>query len=156
MAQRQYVVMMIAKEKYGVDVQQVKSIEKMMPITKVPQTVPYIKGVVNLRGVVTPVIDLRERFGFTGGSDDDADVRIAVVQVDEMQVGMVVDAVSDVMSVNEQDIEPAPAVVGGVQAVYLRGVARVNNQLYILLNLDKILSDTQASQLREVEKSVHG
>ncbi len=155
MAEQQVIVMAIGNERYGVDVTQVQSIEKIMPITRVPKTLPFIKGVMNLRGVVTPVLDLRERFGFESADLTD-DARITVIQVEEVVVGMIVDAVTDVVTIQSDAIEPPPSIVGGVQAVYLSGVARVNGELLILLNLKRVLSDAEASQLDEVEKSVRG
>ncbi len=155
MAEQQIIVMAIGDERYGVDVKQVQSIEKIVPITRVPKTLPFIKGVMNLRGIVTPVIDLRERFGFQSTELTD-DARITVIQVEDVTVGMIVDAVTDVVSIQSDAIEPPPSVVGGVQAIYLSGVARVNGELLILLNLERVLSDAESAQLEEVEKSVRG
>lgn len=157
MAELQFVMMKLGQEHYGAHVQQVISVERMLGISPVPRTLDYIKGVVNLRGTVTPVIDLRERVGLKESSTEVADAqRIVVVEVDGMMVGMVVDTVEDVISVNEQDIEPAPAVVGGLQAVYLQGVAHVGERLVVLLNLERILSEVEMEQLHEVEKRVRG
>ncbi len=155
MAEQQIIVMAIGNERYGVNVERVQSIEKVMPITRVPRTLPFIKGVMNLRGVVTPVIDLRERFGFAATELTD-EARITVVQVADMTVGMIVDAVTDVAVIQEEAIEPPPAIVGGIQAVYLSGIARLNGGLLILLNLERVLTDVEERQLAQVEKSVRG
>ncbi len=155
MGEKQVIVMAIGSERYGVDVNQVQSIEKVMPITRVPRTLPFIKGVINLRGVVTPVIDLRERFAFEETVLTD-DTRITVVQTADMTVGMLVDAVTDVITIQEDSIEPPPSIVGGIQAVYLSGIARVNGELIVLLNLNRVLSAVEEKQLKEVEKSVRG
>jgi purine-binding chemotaxis protein CheW len=155
MSEQQVIVMAIGNERYGVDVKQVQSIEKIMPITRVPRTLPFIKGVMNLRGVVTPVIDLRERFHFPV-TDLTDDARITVVQVADMTVGMIVDAVIDVATLSTDEIDTPPAIVGGIQAIYLSGVARVKDELLILLNLERVLSNIEEQQLKEVEKSVLG
>ncbi|WP_206915673.1 chemotaxis protein CheW [Alicyclobacillus suci] len=157
MAELQCVTMRIGDELYGARVEQVMSVERMLDISPVPRTLSYIKGVANLRGTVTPVVDLRERVGLRGQSEvgDDAR-RIVVVEVDEMTVGLIVDAVEDVVSIDEAAVEPAPAVVGGLQAVYLDGVARVGERLMVVLNLERILSDVEVAQLHEVEKQVRG
>jgi len=155
MSELQIIVFQIGTERYGTFVQHVQSIEKMLAITSVPKTLSFIKGVMNLRGVVVPVVDLRERFGFQAIAATD-ETRIVVVNVAEMTVGLIVDAVTDVTTFNESQLEPAPAVVGGIQAVYLQGVVRVGEQLMVLLNLERILSDAQVKQLEEVEKSVRG
>ncbi|MCL6515617.1 chemotaxis protein CheW [Alicyclobacillus sp.] len=155
MAERQYILFTVANEQYGVPVEQVQSVERMMPIAHVPRTLPFIRGVINLRGVVTPVIDLRERFGFPP-VDADANTRIVIVQVDRFHVGMIVDMVDDVVSIDEAGVEPPPAMVGGVQAEYLHGVARRGEGVLILLNLERVLSHAEERQLREAEKAVRG
>ena len=155
MAEKQYVIFDVAKEEYGVPVEQVESIERLLPITRVPRTVSFVRGVMNLRGIVTPVIDVRERFHFPSVDPTD-ETRIIVVKVDNTTVGLVVDGVQDVFIMDESAIEPPPAVVGGVQAVYLHGIARRNDQLIVLLNLSRILSAAEEEQLKEVEKSVNG
>ncbi|MCL6636873.1 MAG: chemotaxis protein CheW [Alicyclobacillus sp.] len=155
MSDQQVIVFTVAGEQYGVPVEQVQSIERMLPITRVPKTLPFIKGVVNLRGVVLPVLDMRERFGFAPAETTE-DARVVVVRSDRYTVGLVVDAVDDVTVVPKSAIEPPPAMVGGVEAVYLHGVARLAERLLILLNLDRVLSDAEERQLQEVEKSVQG
>lgn len=157
MAEQQFVVMKIGQEQYGANVLQVTSVERMLDISPVPRTLSYIKGVANLRGNVTPIIDLRERVGIHSQFAGEEDARrIVVVQVEDMSVGMIVDSVEDVVTLDTTTIDPAPAVVGGLQAVYLHGVARVEEQLLVLLNLDRILSDVEVDQLHEVEKQVRG
>lgn len=153
----QFVVMKLGQEHYGANVMQVTSVERMLDISPVPRTLSYIKGVVNLRGTVVPVIDLRERVGLSEMHRDAMDERrIVVVDVESMTVGMIVDAVEDVVSIDENAIEEAPAVVGGLHAVYLQGIARINDRLLVLLQLNHILSDVEVAQLQEVEKQVRG
>ncbi len=155
MAELQMVVFGVANERYGVDIREVQSIERLMPITRVPQTLDFIKGVVNLRGVVTPVIDLRDRFGLPHPERLE-DERMIVVDVDGVQVGMLVDLVLDVQSVDDSQIDAPPAMIGGVEARYLKGVYHDQTGLLILLNLEKVLSDAEERQLKQVEKSVRG
>ncbi|WAH35384.1 chemotaxis protein CheW [Alicyclobacillus dauci] len=157
MAESQFVMMKIGTEHYGANILQVMSVERMLDISPVPGTISYIKGVVNLRGTITPVIDLRERVGLSSQrqTSDDSQ-RIVVVDVAGTTVGMIVDAVEDVCTVDESAIEPTPSVVGGLQAVYLQGIAHVGERLLVLLNLEKILSDVELEQLQEVEKHVKG
>lgn len=155
MADMQVIIFNIEDERYGVSVQQVQSIERLLPITRVPKTLSFIRGVMNLRGVITPVLDLRERFGFAKQDATD-DTRVIVVQVEGILVGLVVDAVMDVAKVDDALVEAPPAVVGGVQADYLHGIARLGDEALILLNLAKILSEAEEKQLQEVEKSVRG
>ncbi|TCS82960.1 chemotaxis protein CheW [Tepidibacillus fermentans] len=142
------IVFRLDSEEYGVDVQQVKSIERMEHITRVPNTPSFVKGVINLRGVIIPIIDLRNRLGISEKEYNDS-TRIIIVHVEEMEVGLIVDAANDVIDIPDSAIEPPPKVVGGVEAVYLRGVAKLTNRLLILLNLDKILN---ADELKQLEK----
>jgi len=142
------IVFRLGNEEYGVDVQQVKSIERMEHITRVPNTPPFVKGVINLRGVVVPIIDLRKRFGIDQKDYDDA-TRIIIVHVDDMEVGLIVDSANDVIDINLDTIEPPPKVVGGIESIYLRGVAKLSNRLLILLNLDKVLNP---EEMKELEK----
>lgn len=155
MAEVQVVVFGVANERYGVNVSQVQSIERMMEITRVPKTLDFIKGVVNLRGIVTPVIDLRDRFGFSH-PEETHEERMIMVDIDGVQAGLIVDLVLDVQMVDESRIDAPPAMVGGVEARYLKGIYRDDTGLLILLNLQKVLSDAEEKQLKEVEKSVRG
>lgn len=153
MSDMQIIVFAVAAERYGVDVAQVRSIERVPSISRVPRTLPFIKGVINLRGTVTPVMDLRGRFGFPD-TEYGEDSRIVVVEVDQTTIGLIVDAVMDVTTLDASAIQPPPALVGGVQAVYLNGVAQTADGLLILLNLERVLSEAEASQLKLVEESM--
>lgn len=144
------IVFRLKDEEYGVEVNQVKSIEKLEHITRVPRTPQFVKGVINLRGVVTPIIDLRNRFGLEESLYSES-TRIIIVAVGELEVGLIVDAANDVIDIPVNAIEPPPEVVGGVEAAYLRGVAKLDKRLLILLNLDKILSTEEIKQLDSIE-----
>ncbi|WLR46931.1 chemotaxis protein CheW [Halobacillus litoralis] len=143
------IVFQINDEEYTVPVDLVGSIERMMPITRVPGTKPFVKGVLNLRGVVTPVIDLRERFGIEEVNDSDA-TRIITVKIHEMNVGLIVDAANDVLDLDEESIEPPPEVVGTVEAEYIQGVSKMDHRLFILLNLEKVLAKDDVHELNEL------
>ncbi|BFH14810.1 chemotaxis protein CheW [Paenibacillus melissococcoides] len=145
------VVFMLGTEEYGVEVEKVKTIERMMPITRVPKTYDFIKGVINLRGVVIPVIDLRGRFGLPEAEATDQ-TRIIIVAHSDLEVGFIVDNASDVIDINEEHIEPAPEVVGGIQAKYLRGVAKIGeDRLLIMLNLAEVLNKSEIIKLEQLE-----
>ncbi|WP_328702040.1 chemotaxis protein CheW [Alicyclobacillus fructus] len=151
-----YVVMRVGPERYGAHVSQVRSVERVGDITPVPRTLSFIKGVMHLRGSIVPVIDLAERVGSRRGSADEEDRRIVVAEVEDMVVGMMVDAVEDVVHIPPEAVEPPPPVVGGLDAVYLRGVARLGDDLLVLLNLERVFSAVEAEQLKQVEKLVRG
>lgn len=144
------IVFRLRDEEYGVEVSQVKSIEKLEHITRVPRTPKFVKGVINLRGVVTPIIDLRNRFGLEEAAYTES-TRIIIVAVGELEVGLIVDAANDVIDIPVDAIEPPPEVVGGVEAAYLRGVAKLEKRLLILLNLDKVLNTEEIRQLDAFE-----
>lgn len=142
------IIFRLKDEEYGVEVNQVKSIERMERITRVPNTPPFVKGVINLRGVVIPIIDLRNRFGIELLEYNDS-TRIVIVNVDDVEVGLIVDAANDVVDIPVNAIEPPPKVVGGVESKYLRGVAKLSKRLLVLLNLDKVLNP---DEIKELEK----
>lgn len=145
------IVFRLVDEEYGVEVSQVRSIERMQNITRVPRTPEFVKGVINLRGVVTPIIDLKTRFSL--GSEEYSDsTRIIIVAVEDMEVGLIVDAANDVIDIPLSSIEQPPAVVGGIKATYLRGVAKLQNRLLIMLNLDKVLSSEEIQAMSLMEK----
>ncbi|MFD2613025.1 chemotaxis protein CheW [Paenibacillus gansuensis] len=146
-----FIVFSLAHEEYGVEVDKVRTIERMMPITRVPKTPVFVKGVINLRGIVIPIIDLRERFAlpqaeFTENS------RIIIVAVGEMEVGLIVDSASDVIDLDTDLIADPPEVVGGIKAKYLRGVAKLkDNRLLVMLNLHEVLNKNEIIQLESIE-----
>jgi purine-binding chemotaxis protein CheW len=132
------IVFQLVDKEYAIPVDQVRSIEKLEHITRVPRTPSYVKGVINLRGVVTPIIDLRSRFDVSS-SDPTESTRVIIVGLEDKEVGLIVDAANDVMDVEREMIEPSPEVVGVVEAEYIGGVVKQNKRLLILLHLDKIL-----------------
>ncbi|MCG7407473.1 chemotaxis protein CheW [Paenibacillus sp. ACRRX] len=145
------VVFKLADEEYGIEVDKVQTIERMMPITRVPKTYSFIKGVINLRGIVVPVMDLNGRFGLPETETTDQ-TRIIIVNAHEMEVGFIVDSASDVIDMNEENIEEAPEMVGGIKAKYLRGVAKIgDSRLLIMLNLAEVLNRSEIIQLEQLE-----
>ncbi|MDQ0227585.1 chemotaxis protein CheW [Metabacillus niabensis] len=143
------IVFQLQEEEYGIPVQQVQSIEKVEHITRVPRTAPYIKGVINLRGVVTPVIDLRKRFGLEEIENSESS-RMIIVSKDDIDVGFIVDAANDVLDIQEDMIEPPPEVVGAIEIDYIKGVAKLDKRLIVMLDLDEILNLNQNRSLLNV------
>ncbi|WP_425453619.1 chemotaxis protein CheW [Oceanobacillus chungangensis] len=132
------IVFQLKDEEYALPVDQVGAIEKMHTITRVPQTSGFVKGVINLRGVVTPIIDLRLRFGMEEIAVSES-TRIIIVTLPEMEVGLIVDAANDIIDVPEEMIEQPPAAIGSIDIDYIDGVTKYNNRLIVLLNLQKVL-----------------
>lgn len=133
------IVFQLGDKEYAIPVNQVQGIEKTMHITRVPKTPEYVKGVINLRGVVTPIIDLRDRFNVKSTVENE-NTRIIIISLDEMEVGFIVDAANDVMDIPKVAIEPQPEVVGSYEEEFISGVAKVEKRLLILLNLEKVLN----------------
>lgn len=133
------IVFQLADKEYAIPLSNVQGIEKLMHITRVPKTAKYVKGVINLRGVVTPIIDLRERFGIPVSNNEET-TRIIIITTDEMEVGFVVDSANDVIDIPVSSIEQQPEVVGSNEVDFISGVAKLENRLLILLHLDKVLN----------------
>lgn len=146
------IVFKLGIEEYGIEVDKVQTIERMLPITRVPKTYTFVRGVINLRGVVIPVIDLRGRFGLPEAEYTDQ-TRIIIVVVGEMEVGFIVDSANDVIDLNRDRIETPPEVVGGIKARYLDGVAKIgDDRLLIMLNLSEVLKKSEIIQLESLEE----
>ncbi|GGG12223.1 chemotaxis protein CheW [Paenibacillus abyssi] len=145
------IVFALANEEYGIEVDKVRTIERMTPITRVPKTPAFIKGVINLRGVVVPVLDLRGRFGLSESEPTD-NSRIIIVAVNDLEVGFIVDSANDVIDIDTDSIDSPPEVIGGIKAKYLRGVAKLGeNRLLIMLNLAEVLNKNEIIQLEQLE-----
>jgi len=147
-SEEQLVVFELAGETYGVEIATVHEIIRMQDITDIPRTPEFVEGVINLRGRIIPVIDLRKRFGL-GVAEQTQSSRIIVVEVGGVTVGMIVDSVSEVLRLATNNIEPPPAVISGVDAAYLRGVGKLDEQLIILLDLKKVLEKEERKQLQQ-------
>lgn len=133
------IVFQLKEKEYAIPVEQVRSIEKVQHITRVPGVASYIKGVINLRGVVTPIVDLRNRFGI-GEADYSEQTRIIIAVLDQFEIGLVVDAANDVLDIQLDSIEPPPEIVGGTEADYINGVVKAGKRLLILLDLQKVMN----------------
>ena len=133
------VVFQLADKEYVIPVNQVQGIEKLIHITRVPKTPDFVKGVINLRGVVTPIIDLKKRFGL-GESEFNDSCRIIIITLEDMNVGVIVDSANDVLDIPTDSIEPQPEVVGGLEQDFIAGVAKIERRLLILLNLNLVLN----------------
>ncbi len=145
----QLVTFRIAHEEFGVDILKVQEIIRMMPITKVPNAPGFVEGVINLRGKVIPVIDMRRRFGMEP-SVHDSSTRIEVMDLQGQIVGFVVDEVCEVLRIKESTVEPPPPVVAGIGSEYMRGVGKLNDKLLILLDLDKLLDEEELESISEM------
>jgi purine-binding chemotaxis protein CheW len=149
--ERQLVIFELGKEQFGVDISLVEGIEKVLEITKIPQSPWYMEGITNLRNTVLPVMDLQKRFQMINRENSN-ETRIVIVNIDGVKVGMVVSAVSEVLTIDDSVIEPPPPLVSSLKTEYIIGVAKVKNRLVILLNISKILNEDEKKEVVELAK----
>jgi purine-binding chemotaxis protein CheW len=148
----QLVSFLVGEEEFGADILMVQEIIRLQPITRVPNAPAFVKGVINLRGKVIPIVDLRERLNEKEASED-RKTRIIVVDVEGKITGFIVDAVLQVLRIPKNTIEPPPSiVVAGIESEYITGVSKLDDRLLILLDFGKILSKQERQKLAEVEE----
>ena len=147
-----YLTFSLAEEEYGIGILKVKEIIGIMPITDVPRTPYYVKGVINLRGKVIPIVDLRLKFGLAEAEPTEK-ACIIVVEItassSQIQVGIVVDSVSEVVNIKNNDIEDAPLFGTGLDTKYILGMAKAEDKVKILLEIDLVLNQTDIKLLEE-------
>ena len=136
---RKFLVFNLGTEEYGIDIQKITTIiEKDMSIARVPKTPAYLKGVINLRGEIIPVINLRRRFNLADGEDTE-ETRIIIVKFEEIVVGLIVDSVAEVVELDEDSIENITNIAGELSLDYIMGVGKVEGRIITLLNLEKLI-----------------
>lgn len=141
----QLVSFQLAHEEYGIEINKVREIILVGEITQLPQTPPYVKGLINLRSMVIPVVDLRMRFELSEAEPTD-DTRIVVINIAGKTIGIIVDAVNEVLRVAKKQIAPPPPTVAGLGQDYLVGLVKLNERLLILLDIEKILVEANQSE----------
>ncbi len=148
-----YLTFILDEEEYGIGILKVKEIIGMMPVTSVPRTPDFVKGVINLRGKVIPVVDLRLKFAMESISYTDRTC-IIVVEIDTntttVLIGIVVDAVSEVLNIQESEIEETPKFATSLNTDYILGMAKMEGGVKILLDIDRVLSQQEVTQLEKV------
>ena len=147
-----YLTFTLADEEYGIGILKIREIIGMMSITSVPQTPPFVKGVINLRGKVIPVVDLRLRFGM---QEIEYTERTCIIVVEikgqtvTVQIGIVVDAVSEVLNIKGEDIEDTPTFGTKLDTEYILGMAKMEGSVKILLDIDRVLSAEEVAALEK-------
>lgn len=154
----QFLTFLIAGEEYGIDILNVQEIKGWGPVTRIPNTEDYVLGVINLRGTVVPVVDMRKRFGMNGADFGPTTV-VIVVKLSQhgvdRRVGLVVDAVSEVYQFADDAIQPTPDLVSGTRADFVTGLATVDKKMVILLTVDKLVSFDTAGAVALEAATVH-
>lgn len=145
-----YFTFKLGNEEYGVEILKVREIIGLMSVTEVPRTPDYIRGVINLRGKIIPVLDIRIKFGLTAVEDTD-ETCIIVIDVEHqgalVQIGTVVDSVCEVLDIAEADIEPAPSFGGNLECRFIRGIAKMEEKVRILLEIEDVLTSDELQSL---------
>lgn len=149
MAATKQVVFRLDNEEYGVDIMKVNVIEKYQEIVKVPNSPEYIEGIINLRGEILPIFSLRKKFKLQPKEIDES-TKIIVVFLGEMKVGFIVDSVSQIINIEETQLEPAPRIVTGVNRRYIQSVAKIEERMVVLLDVDLILEDEEKLSLGNI------
>jgi purine-binding chemotaxis protein CheW len=151
MAENQYVVFKLGKEEFGIDIMNVKEIIPYQESIHVPNTPNFIEGIINYRGNVIPIVNLKERFKL-GIGETTKDTRIIVINLDEKEIGFIVDEASQTLRLEEEQIDPTPDIISGVDRRYIIGVGKIDeDRLLILIDLEKILTDEEIDEIEMLE-----
>jgi purine-binding chemotaxis protein CheW len=143
----QLVVFRLDVEEYGVEILETQEIIELEGLTRVPNSPEFVEGIINLRGEIIPIIDLKKRFSLDLKVNKIEEQRIVVVEVDDNKVGMIVDEVKEVLNISEEQISPPPKIAGGIDKKYLEGVVKFEDRLLVLLNLTKILDPEEVKEV---------
>jgi purine-binding chemotaxis protein CheW len=149
MATHQFIKFMVADLTFGIEITQIHQILKPQQIFKVPNTAPYIEGLLNLRGRVLTVFNLRKRFALPEKENDD-NTKIIIVTMDEFLLGFIVDSVTEIVRVPDEEIEPTPPSLQGLDKRFLSGVAKVDEHVILLLDLTKVLTTQEEKDMADM------
>ena len=144
----QLVTFTLGQEEYAVDILKVQEINRMKEITRVPNSPAYVEGVINLRGKVIPVVDLRKKFDLAEKENDEHS-RIMIMDIQGITMGLVVDSVSEVLRIPLSTVEPTPPMASNISAEFIKGIAKLEDRLIILLDMDRLLGKTEETALIE-------
>jgi len=150
-AEMQLAVFKVGGEEYAVDIMRIMEIIRPQKVTRIPRAPGFVEGVINLRGKVVPVVDLRKRFDIGAEREETKKVRIVIVRMGGRVLGLVVDEVSEVIYMKTDQVEETPDTVKGRDVEYLKGVGKVGERLIVILDIDKVLSGEEMRQLKAAE-----
>lgn len=151
MAEKQYVVFELGQEEFGIDIMKVKEIIPYKEPTHIPNSPSFVEGVLNYRGVVIPIINLKKRFNMEI-SENNKETRIIVISLDDKEIGFIVDQASQTLRLDESDIDPTPDVIPEINRRFITGVGKIDDKrLLIILNLHNVLTDAEINEVIEME-----
>ena len=145
-----YLTFLLGKEEYGIEIKHVIEIVGLQAITEVPELPDYVKGIINLRGKIIPVIDVRLRFKKEAREYNDRTCTV-VIDVKDVSVGLIVDTVAEVLSIDEENIVPPPQLNNSYHHKYIKGIGKVGNNVKLILDCDRLLSDEEFKDLADLE-----
>lgn len=146
-----FLTFFIADEQYGLDISRIKEIISLMPITHIPKTPPFVKGVINLRGSIIPVVDIRLKFGMNS-IEETVDTTIVIYEVDKVSIGFIVDRVEDVVTLDNDNISDAPDFGGSIDTTFISGVAEVEEGVIMILDLKNIFDNNELTLVGQMQK----
>ncbi len=146
--EKQYVIFKLNREEYGVEISHVQEITEIKSITTVPNTPVFVEGIINLRGKIVPIVSIKKRFDLPQQAEM-GEQRIIIINLKDKQVGFIVDDASQVLTLDENQIEKPPELVAGIDRDYIIGIGKVEDKIIVLLDLEKILSEQEQ---KEIEK----
>jgi len=147
----QLVTFTMGTEEYAVDILKVQEINRMTEIAKVPNAPNYVEGVINLRGRVIPVVSLRKRFGFDDKLSDEQS-RIMIMDIQGITIGVIVDAVSEVLRIQSNTVEPTPHVASSLGTEFIKGIAKLEDRLIILIDMDMLIEKSDGTAMLQAAK----
>lgn len=145
----QLVTLTLGEEEYAVDILKVQEINRMKEITRVPNAPSYVEGVINLRGKVIPVVNLRAKFGLIDKEKDDK-TRIMIMDIQGITMGLIVDSVSEVLRIPTSIVEPTPPMASNISSEFIKGIAKLDERLIILLDMDRLLGKSEDTELLQL------
>jgi len=149
----QLVTFNLGNEEYAVAILKVQEINRMKEITRVPNSPPYVEGVINLRGKVIPVVNLRNKFGLAA-KENNEQTRIMIMDIQGITMGLVVDSVSEVLRIPSSTVEPTPPMASNISAEFIKGIAKIEDRLIILLDMDRLLGKAEENEIVGATKAI--
>jgi len=145
----------LGEEEFGIDIMKIDSIVEFGKITKIPESADYVEGIMNIRGNVVPIINLRKKFLMEDLEEERKKrAKVVVINIGDKQVGLLVDDVKEVLTISDEQLEEPPAEVGGVGKRYILGIAKIGESMMIILDIDKILTAEEKLEIGKIMENV--